>query len=76
MQNVGDEERIAPFTALLPSYKGSHFMSENTAERILQFADREITGLPDSQQEETLLYVQRELNTWLEAICAGKQFKR
>jgi hypothetical protein len=45
---------------------------DDTAECILQFADREIARLPQAQQEDALRHVRQELDTWLEAITAGK----
>jgi hypothetical protein len=47
-------------------------METETAERILKFAGEQVASLPEAQQQTVLVEVIAELQSWLEAIAAGK----
>jgi DNA-binding ferritin-like protein len=48
---------------------------DDTAERILKFAGRELGSVPENEQETTLREVMNELTTWMQAIKAGKDWE-
>jgi hypothetical protein len=48
---------------------------DKTGERILKFAGEQVASLPEAEQQAVLVEVIAELQTWLEAIAAGKIYQ-
>jgi hypothetical protein len=44
-------------------------------DRILQYADQQLKSLPPAEQQTTVIAVVAELQSWLEAMVAGKIYE-